>query len=1740
MAELLANWINNEVELSKHVDNFEQDFSNGYLFGELLKRYNQQDNLDDFSKKENRDSKINNFVLLEPTFRSLKLKFNAQLIDNIMKGKRGAALGLLCQLKMALEKVYAPLDTKTSDSKPAKKLNPGKEIYDDRAHDFFKRRLQELNVSQKNINLDSHQHKFEEIRMKQEAQAKREEEEEQEMQQRMKQDMRRAQIDKLQRNAGFMEEWLRKGIEDWKRNQTVKKEREKKQLEFEFKQTKNIEKFTMTQIKSAVNEVSDGIAEFENTLKKQGIDPDVPGSSASSQSKTRMTAQTSTLKFGKTNQTLGASILGTTDGKMKERGSRMSEATRKERERRRGKLTKALNNDILRDMENQTREEQYVERLKRQSKQEEELSYQIWRTQQCKNVIIENRKLREARYFKRKELDTLNANAREEEMLRTLDEQRNIDEESQMEREMDIRINNKQFARQKRAEKCAQMLNEIFEIANQAYILQQKSDSEEIDDRYWREWMKLFKNETPIRQSYIEGKPDPDEDDDEVVGQTRIEVDESTTAQSELTLDDEELTDYLKNQGQWKTSLVTDNKINLAELMTAGEPAGGKGAKGAPVEIKLDEAEMKIPDELPKNNILGDVVEQIIYLNYEGEKDIVKPDVPSHLPLKVSIIGRAFSGKKTQAQLLAEKYNLVQYHPYELINEALERAEEELEKIDDEHLEGKPDYQKASPKANKGEEQQPAEGEGEHQLPEEGEGQEGERPKDSKVERKHSNIHLLNKEPSIEVVEEGPNEQILDIQADFERHGSHDAAHPMPKQEKFEKLRRNIFRKIGKQIKDELLEGKEITETLVVDLLVSKIKSDFAYMTQAQIDQDIKKVIEREEEIKEQLKKASQIKGKSFKNAQPIDEQSLKQELEDLSKFTKYGWILVDFPTSAIQAHSLEAQLSGYLPSIDREICERNEKLKSACRIIEPSEKPNIRDTLIESGLDAVLWLETSREECRRRALGRRVDVLTENEYHIDDNPPPTTNAPLCERLMPVIEPERAEEVIPDKHLAFDKHTNRLQQWFSKFGYEVEDDESSKLELCHTIDGESANPQEVLNNIQVLDKILERKQTQWEGKREGFRQEIIQEKERIRLEAEAEKKAEEERKRKEEEDARRRAEREANGEPPEEEPVQEEPAKEEQKQPEEAKQEEQKQEPVPPAKDNIDDDFAPVLMKIWDEIEQKYITRMRKTFNLYRNQRERVVTGLSKTQKYFVQFLNRPDTKQAKLDQFVVDLNKFSDEYPDLREDDQTKEELHQRTDTLSDQLWEISEQRRDEAVDERKKIMENGWIEFELEQVTSMAQNLMQGEIDKFRNSVNLLQDYYYAIEDKLIPDPSENLNYELVTVNDEGVTEELPPVYEVKAGEGSEAKESYPRLDKLFEKALKAQILPEVEVTPPGGAAAGDKKAPPKGKDPKKAAAEEESQEKSFYDQELKQAIATEKAVLRFRLTMVRNWALNLMKELRNKSRIVYDKLNTWIEVAFKAETDAILEQEKVIKLAIEKEEKLQHELRIKGMDFHLDEKFLNFEDPPAEVFPAREEPEENRFTIKQLESLINEFIISSEDGFIKTEYFVDLMMTRTRNANKFADENGVPQTLKNCDRSDYEMIAKSFDLKLTGWVPLKKVAITMCLLSSPVPTDQELKEYKESMLAKKLEDQGASSFIGKNTFIKIPAWFDESERSHDRPNSYPYPRVKNLKSIIFDIMRNEDFLLNIGEYINMLTIKLPGRDVKVYGDVITAASK
>jgi len=61
---------------------------------------------------------------------------------------------------------------------------------------------------------------------------------------------------------------------------------------------------------------------------------------------------------------------------------------------------------------------------------------------------------------------------------------------------------------------------------------------------------------------------------------------------------------------------------------------------------------------------------------------------------------------------------------------------------------------------------------------------------------------------------------------------------------------------------------------------------------------------------------------------------------------------------------------------------------------------------------------------------------------------------------------------------------------------------------------------------------------------------------------------------------------------------------------------------------------------------------MRRIFRNIRLQREQAGQQQSKLKTEFLEFLHTSDGKQAILDEFTKNFNGFSDEYPDLREDD--------------------------------------------------------------------------------------------------------------------------------------------------------------------------------------------------------------------------------------------------------------------------------------------------------------------------------------------------------------------------------------------------------------------------------------------------------------------------------------------------------
>jgi hypothetical protein len=65
--------------------------------------------------------------------------------------------------------------------------------------------------------------------------------------------------------------------------------------------------------------------------------------------------------------------------------------------------------------------------------------------------------------------------------------------------------------------------------------------------------------------------------------------------------------------------------------------------------------------------------------------------------------------------------------------------------------------------------------------------------------------------------------------------------------------------------------------------------------------------------------------------------------------------------------------------------------------------------------------------------------------------------------------------------------------------------------------------------------------------------------------------------------------------------------------------------------------------------------------------------------------------------------------------------------------LWSISDERKEQAENERSSIMGNGWLEDHLGILDNHYITLMQVEVDCFQDTVQVLKDYYTGMEGRI-----------------------------------------------------------------------------------------------------------------------------------------------------------------------------------------------------------------------------------------------------------------------------------------------------------------------------------------------------------------------------------------------------------------------
>ena len=248
-------------------------------------------------------------------------------------------------------------------SMPAQKIRPVMEQYERMTNNFFKKRLQRRIKPQKEVLMERTLAKYHQEQERQERVAAAEEEAMKQQELEAKQQKRRAELNKLQRNAGFMDEWLEKGLKEWRENMLKKNKRVKEDAKFKLRQCEMMQSTQKKNDQFLKDETYKEITDFEQRM--QGTQ--------------KKSKESKTEEFGEDMELPEAKMVeeAVTRPGIQRNSKYKQLQYNKEREQRRRKMLMDQNK-MHKELDARRREDDLIERMNRLSKQEQELEYEIW------------------------------------------------------------------------------------------------------------------------------------------------------------------------------------------------------------------------------------------------------------------------------------------------------------------------------------------------------------------------------------------------------------------------------------------------------------------------------------------------------------------------------------------------------------------------------------------------------------------------------------------------------------------------------------------------------------------------------------------------------------------------------------------------------------------------------------------------------------------------------------------------------------------------------------------------------------------------------------------------------------------------------------------------------------------------------------------------------------------------------------------------------------------------------------------------------------------------------------------------------------------------------------------------------------------------------------------------------------------------------------------------------------------
>uniref|UniRef100_A0A8C7C4N9 Sperm flagellar 2 n=1 Tax=Oncorhynchus kisutch TaxID=8019 RepID=A0A8C7C4N9_ONCKI len=504
------------------------------------------------------------------------------------------------------------------------------------------------------------------------------------------------------------------------------------------------------------------------------------------------------------------------------------------------------------------------------------------------------------------------------------------------------------------------------------------------------------------------------------------------------------------------------------------------------------------------------------------------------------------------------------------------------------------------------------------------------------------------------------------------------------------------------------------------------------------------------------------------------------------------------------------------------------------------------------------------------------------------------------------------------------------------------------------------------------------------------------------------------------------------------------------------------------------------LVPYWENVCNSYVTNVKAVMQNLRTERILIIHHLFNIREEFKQYLRRPDLKQEFVSQWQQNYNSIP---KDMRDDEETKAELHQRLDDLRERLWDICDKRKEEAGQERAAIMCDGWLEDHTAVLINHFSTLMQVEVDRFQDSLRLLRDYYTGMYKQVLSEAGPEFTciplLDIVALEEPGTqTDKSKRQAEgCCSGEGIRPDSSeIPRVYSLetILNQMEANSAGPIYICPPSPA---QEPSPP-------PAPEEDSEEvcKRAIRNKIRQEYA---AALDHEGTKLQHWL---------QAEQAFRTMEEWLGARFLSEMNSIDQLAEVVRHHIESAAKLQSELMLVCTDFFLNGDMRVVVSPPNPPRPAPLElPTDSTLTILQLEAFYRQLRKVAPTGVqCSTDFWEILQEITSLNLGT----NALPDPWMHISESQLVELVSMLtqNTEMLDW----RQFLLSAALPWPTPT---LPQLLQVLARFKMEDTGATGSLTEEQYLKVELWFP-SERAlpipEDLSEPLPYDRLANLRKV------------------------------------------